>query len=179
MPLEAPRMSVLVLTGSARRGSFTRSLGEAVAAALPDGDLAPVLTALPYFDQDLEAGGPAAVEALRAQVAAADAVVVITPEYNGTIPGLLGNAIDWLSRPYGKGALSGKPVLAVAASPGAVGGARAVVALRTVLGNTGAQLVGPPHTVDQVDQRLESGPLQQLVAEIVGLLDEADLAAAA
>ena len=178
MPLEAP-MTVLVLTGSARSGSYTRALGEAVAAALPDGVLAPVLTSLPYFDQDLEAGGPAAVEALRAQVAAADALVVITPEYNGTIPGLLGNALDWLSRPYGRGALSGKPVLAVAASPGAVGGARAVVALRTVLGNTGAQLVGPPVTVDEVHTRLDGEPLRQLVEEISVLLDEAQQATAA
>src|SRR5688572_4623641 len=172
-------MTVLVLTGSARTGSFTRSLGSALADGLPSGVLAPVLTALPYFDQDLEAGGPAEVEALRAQVAAADVVVVVTPEYNGTIPGLLGNAIDWLSRPYGKGALSGKPVLAVAASPGAVGGARAVVALRTVLGNTGAQLVGPPVTVDEVHTRLEGAPLQELVAEIAALLEAADLPAAA
>ena len=172
-------MTVLVLTGSARTGSFTRALGSALADALPQGVLAPVLTALPYFDQDLEVAGPAEVEALRAQVAAADAVVVVTPEYNGTIPGLLGNAIDWLSRPYGKGALSGKPVLAVAASPGAVGGARAVVALRTVLGNTGAQLVGPPVTVDEVHTRLEGAPLQELVAEIDALLEAADLPAAA
>ena len=172
-------MTVLVLTGSARRGSYTRALGEAVATALPDGELAPVLTVLPYFDQDLEADGPAVVEALRAEVAAADAVVVITPEYNGTIPGLLGNAIDWLSRPYGKGALSGKPVLAVAASPGGVGGARAVVALRTVLGNTGARLVGPPVTVDEVHTRLEGAPLQQLVAEIVALVTSAEDALAA
>ena len=172
-------MSVLVLTGSARTGSFTRTLGQAVAAALPGGELAPVLTALPYFDQDLEADGPAAVEALRAQVAAADAVVVVTPEYNGTIPGLLGNTIDWLSRPYGQGVLSGKPVLAVAASPGAVGGARAVVALRTVLGNTGAVLVGPAVTVDEVHTRLEGQPLEQLVAEIVGLLKAAEVRVAA
>jgi chromate reductase len=172
-------MTVLVLTGSARKGSFTRALGTALAEALPDAVLAPVLTALPWFDQDLEAAGPAAVEALRAQVAAADAVVVVTPEYNGTIPGLLGNAIDWLSRPYGQGALSGKPVLAVAASPGAVGGARAVVALRTVLGNTGAQLVGPPVTVDEVHTRLEGAALQELVAEIAALLDAAEIRAAA
>lgn len=172
-------MNVLVLTGSARRDSYTRRLGDAVAAALPGATLAPRLTALPFFDQDLEAAPPAAVEQLRAQVAAADALVVVTPEYNGTIPGLLGNAIDWLSRPYGAGALRGKPVLAVAASPGAVGGARAVVALRTVLGNTGAVLVGPPVTVDGVDERLEGQPLAALVAEITSLLDDAALPAAA
>lgn len=165
-------MTVLVLTGSARTGSYTRALGSALADALPDGVLAPVLTALPYFDQDLESAGPAEVEALRAQVAAADVVVVVTPEYNGTIPGLLGNAIDWLSRPYAAGVLRGKPVLAVAASPGAVGGARAVVALRTVLGNSGAVLVGPPITVDAVNERLEGAALQELVGEIVAVVAE-------
>ena len=170
-------MTVLVLTGSARTGSFTRALGVALAEALPGGELAPVLTALPYFDQDLEVAGPAAVQALRASVEAADAVVVVTPEYNGTIPGLLGNAIDWLSRPYGQGALRGKPVVAVAASPGAVGGARAVVALRTVLGNTGAVLVGPPITVDEVHTRLEGAALQELVAEIAAVVQQPALAA--
>lgn len=170
-------MSVLVLTGSARTGSYTRALGAALADALPSGVLAPVLTALPYFDQDLEASGPAAVEALRAQVAEADAVVVVTPEYNGTIPGLLGNAIDWLSRPYAAGALRGKPVVAVAASPGAVGGARAVVALRTLLGNAGAVLVGPPITVDGVNERLSGDALQELVAEIVAVVEQPALAA--
>jgi NAD(P)H-dependent FMN reductase len=163
-------MTVLVLTGSARTASYTRALGEALAAALPDAELAPRLTALPFYDQDLDATPPPAVEALRAQVAAADAVVVVTPEYNGTIPGLLGNAIDWLSRPYGKGALRGKPVVAVAASPGGVGGARAVVALRTVLGNTGAALVGPPVTVPEVDQRLLGGSVDAVVAEVAELL---------
>lgn len=166
-------MTVLVLTGSARTGSYTRRLGEALAADLAGTVLAPRLTALPYFDQDLEAEGPAAVEELRAQVAAADAVVVVTPEYNGTIPGLLGNAIDWLSRPYGKGALLGKPVVAVAASPGAVGGARAVVALRTVLGNAGAVLVGPTITVDGVNERLEGAALAQLVSEIGVVVQQA------
>ena len=171
-------MNVLVLTGSARRGSYTRALGTALADSLPGGRLAAPLTELPFFDQDLEADPPAPVLALREQVASADAVVVVTPEYNGTIPGLLGNAIDWLSRPYAAGALRGKPVLAVAGSPGAVGGARAVVALRTVLANAGAVLVGPPVTVDQVDQRLDAG-LADLVAEIGGALDEPEVPAAA
>ncbi|MCW2679360.1 MAG: NAD(P)H-dependent oxidoreductase [Frankiales bacterium] len=172
-------MSVLVLTGSARTASYTRALGEALAAALPDAHLAPRLTGLPFFDQDLEASPPAEVLALRAQVAAADAVVVVTPEYNGTIPGLLGNAIDWLSRPYAAGALVGKPVLAVAASPGGVGGARAVVALRTVLGNAGADLLGAAVTVDTVDQRLQDGSIAAVVGEVAELLQPLTAARAA
>jgi chromate reductase len=163
-------MTVLVLTGSARSASFTRTLGAALAESFPGGVLAPRLTVLPFFDQDVEGTPPAEVVALRAQVAAADALVVVTPEYNGTIPGLLGNAVDWLSRPYDAGVLQGKPVLAVAASPG---GARAVVALRTVLGNTGAVVLGPPVTVDEVHTRLEGQPLRDLVAEIRTLVDQA------
>lgn len=170
-------MTVLVVTGSARTASYTRALGEALVAALPDAELAPRLTALPFYDQDLEATPAAEVVALRAQVAAADAVVVVTPEYNGSIPGLLGNAVDWLSRPYGAGALRGKPVVAVAASPGGVGGARAVVALRTVLGNAGAELVGPPVTVPEVDQLLEKGDLDAVVRAVRELLSTAPLAA--
>src|SRR6476661_8385412 len=93
-------MSVLVLTGSARSESYTRRLGAALVERTPDAAIAPRLTDLPFFDQDLEADPPAAVQRLREQVADADVLVVVTPEYNGTISGLLGNAIDWLSRPY-------------------------------------------------------------------------------
>ncbi|MCU1673443.1 MAG: hypothetical protein JWN77_1556 [Frankiales bacterium] len=162
-------MNVLVLTGSARSGSYTRALGQQIAAAT-GGALAGSLTELPYFDQDLEPTPPAVVEELRAQVAAADALVVVTPEYNGTISGLLGNAIDWLSRPYagGPAALEGKPVAAVAASPGAVGGVRALVSLRTVLGNAGAQLLDTTVSVGEVHSRLEDGELE--LAELVEAL---------
>ena len=174
-------MNVLVLTGSARRDSYTRRLGEALAAGLDGGVLAPRLTVLPYFDQDLEAAPPAEVEALRAQVVAADAVVVVTPEYNGTVPGLLGNAVpgllgnavDWLSRPYGAGSLRGKPAVAVAASPGGVGGARAVVSLRTLLGNAGAVVLGAPLTVADVHEVLDGGSAYALVSAVAQVLDVA------
>ena len=152
-PAPAP---VLVITGSARQDSYTRQLGAAV-AELADGVLAPRLTVLPYFDQDLEPAPPPVVESLRRQVHDAELVVVVTPEYNGTVPGLLGNAVDWLSRPYGAGALKGKRVVALAASPGGVGGARALVQLRTLLGNTGAELVGPGGTVPDVHLHLPGG----------------------
>jgi len=169
-------VSVLVLTGSARQGSYTRALGALVAEVAADGALAAELTALPFFNQDLEGAPPAEVVALREQVADADLLVVITPEYNGTISGLLGNAIDWLSRPYGAGVLRGKPVLAVAASPGEIGGARAVVALRTVLGNAGADLASAAVTVGAVAERLDDPALR---AELLAALDDAAPAAKA
>ena len=162
-------MTVLVITGSARQESHTRRLGAQLVAALPDGVLAPRLTELPYFDQDVEATPPAAVTRLREQVAAADTVVFVTPEYNGTIPGLLGNAIDWLSRPYdGRPAvLRGKPVLAVAASPGGVGGVRALVSLRTVLGNAGADVRDARLSVPEVHVRLDDPSFDLELMELV------------
>jgi chromate reductase len=162
-------MSVLVITGSARQDSHTRRLGEQIVATTPGGVLAPRLTEIPFFDQDLEATPPAAVQRLRSQVADAGSVVFVTPEYNGTIPGLLGNTIDWLSRPYdGKpSVLRGKPVIAVAASPGGIGGARALVALRTVLGNTGADLLAAQLSVPEVHVRLDD---ETLAAELEELL---------
>jgi chromate reductase len=158
-------MSVLVITGSARQDSHTRRLGAQIAAASAGGVLAPRLTNLPFFDQDSEADPAAAVRALRAQVAAADTVVFVTPEYNGTIPGLLGNAIDWLSRPQDgePSALRGKPVVAVAASPGGVGGVRALVSLRTVLGNAGAEVLETTLSVPEIHIRLDD---EALAAEL-------------
>lgn len=167
-------MTVLVLTGSAGQGSFTRQVGEALVDQIDDGAPAPRLTELPFFDQDLESQVPAAVVELRRQVAEADLLVVVTPEYNGTIPGLLGNAIDWLSRPYAQGVLTGKPVLALAASPGAVGGARALVALRTVLGNAGAALLGSGDVIPEVDRRLADGQADDVLrAQLLTLVAEA------
>ena len=164
-------MSILVITGSARQESFTRQVGAAFVAATADAVLAPRLTDLPYFDQDLEATPPATVTALRAQVEAADYLVIVTPEYNGAISGLLANTIDWLSRPVGDqpGVLAGKPVLAVAASPGGFGGARALVALRTVLGNAGAVLMEATLTIPEVHLRL-AGEGLDLHVEVAGLL---------
>src|SRR3954452_8866461 len=166
-------MTVLVITGSARQNSHTRRLGAQIAAAVPGGVLAPRLTELPFFDQDDEAAPPASVQRLRAQVAAADVVVFVTPEYNGTIPGLLGNAVDWLSRPYdgGPSALRGKPVVAVAASPGGVGGVRALVSLRTVLGNAGAELLDATLSVPEVHVRLDDASFADELATLVSSFD--------
>ena len=173
-------MTVLVLTGSARQDSHTRRLGEQLVAAIPGGVLAPRLTELPFFDQDLEATPPVAVSALRQQVESAQAIVVVTPEYNGTVPGLLGNAIDWLSRPYGgrPAVLRGKPAIAVAASPGGVGAVRALVSLRTVLGNAGVELLEATLSVPEVHLRLENGSLAAELAVLAASFSQEPAAAA-
>jgi chromate reductase len=172
-------MSVLVITGSARQDSHTRRLGEQIVATTPGGVLAPRLTEIPFFDQDLEATPPAAVERLRAQVAEAESVVFVTPEYNGTIPGLLGNTIDWLSRPYGgePSVLRGKPAIAVAASPGGIGGVRALVALRTVLGNAGADVLDAQLSVPEVHVRLDDETLSAELEELLASFAESARAA--
>ena len=113
-------MNILVLLGSLRADSLNRRLADAAMGHLPSGTTAAVydgLAGLPHYSEELEgAEVPAPVADLRAAVAAADALILVTPEYNGSLPGFLKNAIDWLSRPRGQAALSGKPVAVLAAS---------------------------------------------------------------
>ncbi|WP_067827689.1 NAD(P)H-dependent oxidoreductase [Nocardia inohanensis] len=112
---------LLVLVGSLRAASINRRLAEAAVQTAPEGVEVAIyegLADIPFYNEDLDAEGkvPAAAQALRAQVAAAGGLLLVTPEYNGTLPAVLKNAIDWASRPYGAGALKGKPVAVVSAS---------------------------------------------------------------
>ncbi len=106
-------MRILGISGSLRRDSYNTRLLAAAADALPDGvELVrwDGLAAVPPFDEDAEAGpAPAAVADLRAAIAAADAVLFATPEYNGSVPGQLKNALDWVSRPYATNPLRNTP----------------------------------------------------------------------
>jgi len=117
---------VLVLVGSLRADSVNRRLAEVLQASAPEGvslKIAEGLGAIPFYNEEIDGETPpAAAVNLRQQVAAADRVLVITPEYNGTMPAVLNNAIDWLSRPYGAGAIVGKPFAAVGTTPTPYGG---------------------------------------------------------
>ncbi|NLU82020.1 NAD(P)H-dependent oxidoreductase [Rhodococcus sp. HNM0569] len=113
---------VLVLVGSLRSASVNRQLAEVAVAAAPEGaelTIADNLGELPFYNEDLDVEGAdlPAVAALREAARAADAFLLFTPEYNGTIPAVLKNAIDWLSRPFGAGAVKDKPVAVVSSSP--------------------------------------------------------------
>jgi NAD(P)H-dependent FMN reductase len=113
--------NILALVGSLRSASINRRLAEAAAHAAPENAEVRIFEGLgeiPFYNEDLDVvdAVPAAAEALRTAVAEADAVLIVTPENNGTIPAVLKNAIDWASRPYGAGALKGKPVAVVSAS---------------------------------------------------------------
>lgn len=125
-------MKILGIAGSLRKESYNRALLRACGGLLPDGALLDEfdIGGLPGFCQDDEYDPPAKVIEMKAAIRAADAIVIVTPEYNYSFPGVLKNAIDWASRPYGDSAWAGKPVAIMGASVAAPGTARAQYHLR-------------------------------------------------
>ena len=138
-------MKVLGISGSLRGDSYNTKLLRAAAELLPDElefELWEGLKAVPPYDEDDDVEpAPAAVAALRAAFAGADAVLFATPEYNSSIPGVLKNALDWISRPLKSNPLRGKPVAVVGASTGAFGAVWSQAELRKVLAAVGARVV--------------------------------------
>jgi chromate reductase, NAD(P)H dehydrogenase (quinone) len=124
---------VLGIAGSLRRGSYNKGALRAALELAPEGvsiETFDELAAIPPYDEDVKQKGfPPSVEALRARIKAADALLIVTPEYNYSIPGVLKNAIDWASRPPEQ-PFDGKPIALMGASPGMLGTARAQYHLR-------------------------------------------------
>jgi chromate reductase, NAD(P)H dehydrogenase (quinone) len=133
---------LLGVSGSLRRGSHNRKLLDAAAACLPTSVTLQVFDGMadipPYCEDDR---APAAVQHLRAAIAGADGLLFATPEYNGSIPGQLKNALDWASRPFPNNALRGRPALVVGASTGLFGAVWAQAELRKVLRTAGADVL--------------------------------------
>lgn len=125
-------VSILGFAGSLRKNSFNKSILGAAMELLPmDAKLESFdLEGIPPFNQDLENQLPEKVKEFKAKIRAADAILIATPEYNYSIPGVLKNAIDWGSRPFGDNAFEDKPVALMGASPGMLGTARAQYHLR-------------------------------------------------
>jgi chromate reductase len=123
---------ILGIAGSLRKQSFNRALLRAAQELTPDDARIDIfeLDGIPPFNQDDEANPPAKVADLKQQIRNADAILLVTPEYNYSVPGVLKNAIDWASRPYGDSAWNGKPVALMGATVGAIGTARAQYHLR-------------------------------------------------
>jgi NAD(P)H-dependent FMN reductase len=118
---------ILALVGSLRAGSYNRQLAEAAVKHAPDGtdvEIFEGLADVPLYNEDLDLPGdvPGPAQVLRDAVQRADALLLVTPEYNGTIPAALKNAIDWTSRPYQSGAIVDKPVAVVGTAHGSYGG---------------------------------------------------------
>ncbi|MGO3327906.1 NAD(P)H-dependent oxidoreductase [Gordonia sp. (in: high G+C Gram-positive bacteria)] len=140
------QLTVAILVGSLRAASVNRQLAEVAVENLPAGVSASIVEGLgdlPFYNEDidLEDSVPAGVVELRDAVAAADAVLLVTPEYNGTLPAVLKNAIDWLSRPYGAGAMGGKPVGVIGAAMGQYAGTWSRQDTRKTVGIAGARVV--------------------------------------
>jgi chromate reductase len=169
-------MRILAVSGSLRESSYNTSLLRAALEAAPDGvelELWDGIGELPFYDQDLDgsavgkAGGahrkawegddvPEPVRRLREDWAAADAILFSTPEYNGSVPGGLKNAIDWASRPRQDAVLRNKPVAVVGASTGQFGALWAQQDLKRILGIAGARVVGTEIPVGRAEERFDA-----------------------
>lgn len=175
---------LLGISGSLRSESYSTLLLETLARALHGRAELNVLRLddVPLYNQDLDtATPPTGVAALRAAIGAADGIVIATPEFNYGVPGVLKNALDWASRPYGESTLTGKPVLTLSSSPAFTGGVRAQAQLNETLIAIGADLVirpqlvvGSVHEKVQEGGLVDSGTIDFLLAGINDLIARSD-----
>jgi len=123
---------ILGIAGSLRRQSFNRALLRAAQELAPDSARIEVfeIDGIPGFNEDEEGNPPAKIVDLKQRIRTADAILIVTPEYNYSVPGVLKNALDWASRPYGDSAWTGKPAAIMGATVGTIGTARAQYHLR-------------------------------------------------
>jgi chromate reductase, NAD(P)H dehydrogenase (quinone) len=154
-------MRVLGISGSLRRDSYNSALlrhaGELLEAEGVEFAIYDALREVPPYDEDSDvADGPEAVARIRAAVAAADAVFITTPEYNSSLPGVLKNALDWLSRPMATNALRNKPVAVIGASAGMFGAVWAQAEARKVLSAIGARVVDGEVAVGHAHERFDA-----------------------
>ncbi|MCA2240809.1 MULTISPECIES: NAD(P)H-dependent oxidoreductase [Mycobacterium] len=177
-------ITILALVGSLRAASINRQIAELARAVATDGvtvTLFEGLGDLPFYNEEIDdamnADAPplAPVAALRAAAADADAALVVTPEYNGSIPAVVKNAIDWLSRPFGDGALKGKPLAVIGGSFGRYGGVWAHDETRKSFGIAGARVVesiklSVPFTTLEGRAPAEDAELSANVRDVVGKL---------
>ena len=147
---------IAILVGSLRKGSFNRQLASAVAKLGPADFSFKQLEIgdLPLYNQDDDANQAEPVKRLKAEIAAAQGVLFVTPEYNRSIPGVLKNAIDHASRPYGKSAWLGKPAGLLGASVGAIGTSLAQQHLRNILAYLDVPTLGQPEAFIQAKEGL-------------------------
>ena len=167
-------LRVLAINGSLRQGSHNAALIRAAATLLPpDVELVEWtgLRDIPPYSEDDEALTPLAVAALRRTLSAADAVLISTPEYNSSIPGVLKNALDWASRPLAESPVLNKPVAVLSSSTGLFGGVWAAAETRKVLGALGARTLEDTVAVPKADQRLANGVDATLLDELRTVVD--------
>ena len=169
-------MEVLAISGSLRAGSHNTDMLQAAAAVAPDGidvTLYDGLREIPPYDADDDVPGaqPAPVRRLKEALAGADAVLVATPEYNHSIPGVLKNALDWASRPLVDSPVRNKPVAVLSSSTGMFGGVWAAAETRKVLGALGARVLEDTVVVPKAHERLADGVDATLFDELRTVVD--------
>ena len=172
-------MNILGFAGSLRKGSYNRALLRAAVELLPKDVGLEIfdLEGIPPFNQDLEQSPPYKVKDFKAKIKSANAILIVTPEYNYSIPGVLKNAIDWASRPFGDNAWEGKPVAIMSASGGMLGGARAQYHLRQCFVCLDMHPVNRPEVIvtfapQKFDEtgRLTDGKTRELIRELLEAL---------
>lgn len=138
--------TLLGISGSLREKSYNTALLHAFKSAAPEGVNVEIVDIgeIPHFNQDDEANFPEIATALKAKIEAVDGIILATPEYNRSVPGVLKNVIDWTSRPWGKNSWAGKPVYVVSASVGPLSGALAQYELKKIMLYLDAHVLGQP-----------------------------------
>lgn len=175
-------LTILAIPGSLRASSINASLVRAATRVAPADVTVQTYTGLrdlPHYDADLDSEpGPNEVTELRARITAADALLIATPEYNGGVPGVLKNALDWASTPHGAAALTGMPIAVMGATPGRSGTAAAQAQLRQVLARIGCDVVeGPEVAISKAydrfddDGRLTDEMVARSLAELINALE--------
>jgi len=168
-------INILGFAGSLRKGSYNRLLLRAASELKLDSAKLEIfdLEGIPPFNQDLEASPPEKVKEFKRKIKAADALLIATPEYNYSVPGVLKNAIDWASRPPGDNVFEGKPVAIMSASTGMLGGARAQYHLRQTLVSLNMHPINKPEVfVTFASQKFdnEGRLLDEKTRELIGEL---------
>ena len=169
-------MRILAISGSLRQGSHNTDLLRGAAAGAPDGveiELYDGLKDIPAYDADDDVPGdqPLAVQRFKEALDSADGILVSTPEYNSSIPGVLKNALDWASRPLAESPVRNKPAAVLSSSTGLFGGVWAAAETRKVLGALGARTLEETVAVPKADQRLENGVDTELLTELRTVVD--------
>jgi chromate reductase len=175
-------MKILGVSGSTRTESLNTALLREAAKFAPSGvelELWDGLADLPIYDQDLEGDVPDSVRRLREDWSSADAILFATPEYNGSVPGGLKNAVDWASRPKGEAPLLNRTVAVVGASQGQFGALWAQQDLRRILGIAGARVVGEPVPVSKAHEGFDEAAIDGVRNALEALVQAADTAEAA
>ncbi|MFH1146532.1 MAG: NAD(P)H-dependent oxidoreductase [Pseudomonadota bacterium] len=170
------KMTIFGFAGSLREGSYNKALMRAAQEVSPEGIRLEVfdLEDIPPYNQDFEYEFPEIVRDFKARIRSADAILIATPEYNYSIPGVLKNAIDWASRPFGDNAFDDKPVAVMSASVGMLGGARAQYHLRQVFVYLNMHPVNQPEVMmpfagEKVDDygRITDGKTTELIEQLL------------